>query len=87
MQIVFHINNAIKPHDEVWQHMLIARAIENGVFVCSVNNAAPPQRLAPASSTRPDACSPRQRRSPIEIVTCEIDLSAVIPRLDERLDF
>lgn len=44
-QIVFHVNNAIKPYDDVWEHVLIARAIENGVAVCSVNNAAAPQEL------------------------------------------
>jgi predicted amidohydrolase len=45
-QVVFHINNAIKPHDDVWEHLLIARAVENRMFVCSVNNAAPPQKLS-----------------------------------------
>lgn len=44
-QIIFHINNAIKPYDQTWEHILITRAIENRVFVCSVNNAAVPQKL------------------------------------------
>lgn len=44
-EVVFHVNNAIKPYDEVWEHILIARAVENRFFVCSVNNAAPPQKL------------------------------------------
>lgn len=43
--VVFHINNAVKPYDKVWEHVLVARAVENRFFVCSVNNAAPPQRL------------------------------------------
>lgn len=45
-QVVFHLNNAIQPHDVLWKHILITRAIENSVFVVSVNNAASPQRLA-----------------------------------------
>ncbi len=44
-QIIFHINNAIKPYDAKWEHILITRAIENRLFVCSVNNAASPQKL------------------------------------------
>jgi NAD+ synthase (glutamine-hydrolysing) len=44
-RIVFHINNAIKPHDAAWRHVVIARAIEHGYYVCSTNNAAPPQEL------------------------------------------
>jgi predicted amidohydrolase len=44
-QVVFHINNALKPYDDVWKHLVIARAVENRMFVCSVNNAAPPQKL------------------------------------------
>jgi len=43
-QIVFHINNAIKPY-KVWEYVLITRALEHRLFVCSVNNAAPPQAL------------------------------------------
>lgn len=45
-QIVFHINNAIKPKDKVWRHLLITRAIENDFFVCSVSHCHPPQELA-----------------------------------------
>ena len=44
-RLVFHLNNALKPQDEVWQHLLIARAFENQFFVVSVNNAAFPQVL------------------------------------------
>ncbi len=44
-QVIFHINNAIKPYDNIWEHIVIARAVENSVFVCSVNNAAEPQEL------------------------------------------
>jgi predicted amidohydrolase len=45
-QIVFHINNAIQPHDRIWNHIMITRSIEQGIFVCSVNNGSPPQELA-----------------------------------------
>lgn len=44
-RIVFHINNAIKPHDAAWRHVVVTRAIEHGYYVCSTNNAAPPQEL------------------------------------------
>lgn len=45
-KIIFHINNAIKPHDARWKHLLITRALENQCYVCSVNNAQLPQALA-----------------------------------------
>lgn len=45
-QIVFHSNNAIKPYDAVWEHIVIARAVENQFFVASANNAAHPSNLA-----------------------------------------
>jgi predicted amidohydrolase len=44
-QAIFHINNSIKEVDEVREHVLIARAFENQVWVCSVNNAAAPQKM------------------------------------------
>lgn len=43
--IIFHLNNALKPSDERWRHMLITRAIENQIFVCSVNNGTSSQTL------------------------------------------
>lgn len=45
-QVIFHINNAIQPHDAVWRHVLITRALENQIYVVSVNNGASPQALA-----------------------------------------
>ncbi len=44
-QIIFHINNAIKAKDEKWEHLLITRALENQIWICSVNNATSPQAL------------------------------------------
>lgn len=45
-KIIFHNNNAIRPYDARWKHVLITRALENQCFVCSVNNAESPQALA-----------------------------------------
>ncbi|MCL4382934.1 MAG: carbon-nitrogen hydrolase family protein [Patescibacteria group bacterium] len=42
-QVVFHLNNAIKPGDSLKSHLVISRAFENQYFVCSVNNAEVPQ--------------------------------------------
>jgi predicted amidohydrolase len=36
-QIVFHINNALQPKDAIWEQLLVTRAYENQMFVCSVN--------------------------------------------------
>jgi len=44
-QLVFHINNAIQPQDAIWRHMLITRALENQIYIVSVNNPASPQAL------------------------------------------
>ncbi len=43
--IVCHLNNAVAPQDALWNHLLIARAIEQSLFVCSVNNGAATQAL------------------------------------------
>lgn len=45
-QIIFHINNAIKESDKVREQVLVARAFENQLWVCSVNNAASPQTMS-----------------------------------------
>jgi predicted amidohydrolase len=37
VRIVFHLNNALTLEDHVWRHLLVARAVENGIFVCNVN--------------------------------------------------
>lgn len=44
-QVFFHTNNSIKEFDKAREHLLIARAFENQVWVCSVNNAAYPQTM------------------------------------------
>jgi predicted amidohydrolase len=86
-QVVFHINNAVKPHDDVWRHVLIARAIENSVFVCSVNNAAPPQRLASYLIDPSGRVLAESTPQTDQVMTCDIDLGAVIQTLAERSDF
>lgn len=45
-QVIFHINNAIKKSDKVREQVLVARAFENQVWVCSVNNATSPQTMS-----------------------------------------
>lgn len=86
-QIVFHINNAIQPHDRIWHHFFVARAIEQGIFVCSVNNGSAPQKLpshlvAPSGQillkTRP-ACD--------DVLSTDLNPAEAIPDLATRTDF
>jgi predicted amidohydrolase len=44
-EVIFHINNAVKPDDKKREALLISRAFENQCWVCSVNNAAPSQTM------------------------------------------
>ena len=86
-KIVFHLNNAIKPKDAIWRHLLISRAVENGCFVCSVNNAAEPQELG-SFLIGPDGeviVEIEPRRS--EAVSAEIDLGRVSFDMARRFDF
>jgi predicted amidohydrolase len=78
-QVVFHLNNAVKPEDAFWEHILLARAFENRYFVASVNNGAAPQTLpsyliAPSGETLLTG-EPRIEQS----LSCELDLSQVEP--------
>jgi predicted amidohydrolase len=78
-QVVFHVNNAVKPEDAFWEHVLLTRAFENRYFVCSVNNAAASQTLpsyliAPSGDTLLKS-EPRVEQA----LACEIDLSRVEP--------
>jgi predicted amidohydrolase len=41
VRVVFHLNNALKREDHIWRHLLIARAVGNGIFVCSINARGP----------------------------------------------
>lgn len=74
-QIIFHLTNAIKPHDQVWKHLLIARAVENQLFVCSVNNAAPPQKLTSYLVTPSGSIVLQAKEQAEHILSYEVDLS------------
>ncbi len=73
-QLIFHINNAVKPHDKVWEHVLISRAVENVCFVCSVNNAASPQELTSYLIDPSGKVLLEAGKQVEQILTCEIDL-------------
>jgi predicted amidohydrolase len=78
-RVLMHVNNAIKPIDAVWEHVLIARAVENNVFVCSVNNAAAPQALASyVISPAGDILLKTATRAE-QVASCDLDLAAARP--------
>ena len=78
-QVVFHLNNAVRPTDAFWKHMLLSRAFENRYFVASANNAAAPQTLpsyviAPSGETLLTS-EPQVEQAP----SCELHPSQVGP--------
>lgn len=76
-QIVFHLNNAVKPEDAVWEHLLRARAFENRYFVASANNAASPQAL-PSYLIAPSGKTLLRSEPRVEqALGCVLDLSQV----------
>lgn len=86
-QVIFHINNALHPKDALWQHVLITRAIENGIFVVSVNNAEHPQAL-PSFLINPGGEILEKTVPQTEQITARtISLDEVIPDLSVRTDF
>ncbi|MEJ2701433.1 MAG: carbon-nitrogen hydrolase family protein [Sedimentisphaerales bacterium] len=86
-QLLVHVNNAIQPHDQIWKHLCITRALENSVFVCSVNNAASPQQLASYLVSPSGAVLVESELQKEQVLTCEIDLGEVILDLDKRTDY
>jgi len=86
-QVVFHLNNAIQPHDAIWEHLLIARAIEQSIFVCSVNNANPPQSLASYLVAPSGQVLLRTETRREQVLTTRIDLSQVVADLATRSDY
>lgn len=78
-RLIVHVNNAIKPIDAVWAHVIIARAVENGVFVCSVNNASAPQALASYVVSPAGDVLLKTDTQVEQVVSCEIDLAATRP--------
>jgi predicted amidohydrolase len=86
-QIVVHLNNAINPHDAIWEHLLITRALENAMYVCSVNNAAPPQQLTSYLVAPDGNVMLKAERQVEQVLTATIDLAEVIQNVSERTDF
>lgn len=86
-QIIFHINNAIQPHDALWEHLLITRAIEQGIFVCSVNNGTAPQTLASYLIAPSGKVLLKTNLQQEQVLSAEINLSEVIADLSQRTDY
>jgi predicted amidohydrolase len=78
-RLIVHVNNAIKPIDAVWEHVIVARAVENGVFVCSVNNAAAPQALASYVISPSGDVLLKTATQTEQVVSCDLDLAASGP--------
>jgi predicted amidohydrolase len=86
-KIVFHINNAIQPHDSIWKHILISRAIENSIFVVSVNNAESPQKLSSYIISPNGEILAETQTQKEAFISYTIDLNQVIEDLSQRKDF
>jgi predicted amidohydrolase len=86
-QLVLHVNNAIQPHDAIWDHLLVARALESSMFVCSVNNAAPPQALASYLVDPHGQVLLRTDTQKEQMLAHEIAVNDVTPELESRRDF
>lgn len=87
VKMVIHLNNAIKPHDAIWEHVLITRALEHAMYVCSVNNAAPPQELT-SYLVAPNGSILLKAKPQIEdVLTTNVDLADVVQNVGERRDF
>lgn len=76
-QIIFHINNAVKKNDKVREQVLVARAFENQVWVCSVNNSASPQTMCSMIIDPSGKIVWQSIAQKEEIHTEELDLSLV----------
>jgi len=86
-QLLVHVNNAIQPHDQIWKHLYITRALENSAFLCSVNNAASPQQLASYLVSPSGEVLIESELHKEQSLSCEIDLGEVILDLDKRTDY
>lgn len=87
VQVVFHLNNAIQPHDVLWKHILITRAIENSIFVVSVNNGEKPQKLGSYIIGPGGKIIAETKVQCEETICAEIDLTEVIGNLEQREDY
>jgi len=86
-KIIFHLNNAIQPQDSIWKHILISRAIENSIFVVSVNNAESPQQLSSYIINPKGEILAETQIQKEEFIRYTIDLNQVIEDLSQRKDF
>jgi len=86
-QIVVHLNNALNPHDAIWEQVLITRALENAMYVCSVNNAAAPQKLTSYLIAPNGHVMLKAERQTEQVLSATIDLTEVIQNVSERTDF
>lgn len=86
-KMVIHLNNAIKPHDAIWEHVVITRALEHAMYVCSINNAAHPQELTSYLVAPNGKLLLKAARQTEEVLTTNIDLAAVVQNVGERNDF
>jgi predicted amidohydrolase len=87
VKMVIHLNNAIKPHDAIWEHVVITRALEHAMYVCSVNNAAPPQELTSYLVAPNGKLLLKAAPQTEEVLTANIDLATVVQNVGERSDF
>jgi predicted amidohydrolase len=81
------LNNALNPHDAIWEHVLITRALENAMYVCSVNNAAPPQQLTSYLIAPNGHVMLKAERQTEQVLSATIDLAEVVQNITERTDF
>ncbi len=86
-KIIFHINNAIHPLDALWKHLFIARAIEQSIFVVSVNNAGHPQQLASYIISPKGEIIGETQIQKEQSIRMDLDLSQVIDDLENREDY
>lgn len=73
-QVIFHSNNALKSYDDVWEHIIFARAIENQLFVASVNNCAEPGVLTSYLASPAGKLLLAAERQDERVLSAQIDL-------------
>ncbi len=86
-QIIFHLNNAIQPQDALWKHILITRAVENSIYVVSVNNADSPQELASFIISPQGEIIAETGTQVEQVINSELNLNQVIDNLKDRQDY
>ena len=87
VKIVFHLNNAIQPHDILWKHILISRAIENSIFVVSVNNGEKLQKLGSYIIKPNGKIIAETNTGCEETISVDINLNEVTDDLSKREDY